>query len=48
MSTRGRRFTCDRCGAEVYRPDSGPGDDNICLNCWFGRVRGPTREDLAA
>jgi len=31
-----RRFFCQRCGVEVYRPNSGPDDDSICLNCWFG------------
>lgn len=45
--TRGRRFTCDRCGCEVYRPESGPADDNVCLNCWFGRVRGVVAEEAA-
>jgi hypothetical protein len=27
------------CGARVTRPDWPRDDDDICLNCWYGRAR---------
>lgn len=33
-----RRFECQRCGADVYRPQSDRLDDLICLNCWYGKA----------
>lgn len=35
-----QRFFCLRCGAYVVRPDADRFEAEICLNCWFGRVRG--------
>lgn len=32
----GRSFICQRCGADVWRPESDRLDNNICLNCWHG------------
>jgi hypothetical protein len=43
-----RHFICQGCGADVYRPESDRFDDNICLNCWYGRVRGRDEEAIAA
>lgn len=34
-----RSFICQRCGAEVYRPERDHLDDWVCLNCRYGRVR---------
>jgi hypothetical protein len=35
-----RRFFCQRCGCDVYRPESDRFDDWICLNCRYGRPAG--------
>lgn len=31
-------FICQKCEAMVTRRNRPAGDDNICLNCWHGRV----------
>lgn len=46
--TRQRSFICQGCGAEVYRPESDRFDDSICLNYWFGPVRGEDETEIAA
>jgi hypothetical protein len=43
-----RRFVCQACGCDVERPESDRFDDSICLNCWYGRVRGEDRAEIAA
>ncbi len=45
---QGRRFACQRCGADVMRPETDRFDDNICLNCWFGPVRAAQSTEVAA
>ncbi len=43
-----RRFACQKCGADVMRPEADRFDDWICLNCRFGAVRADDATGIAA